>query len=143
MTGPRSTWNAATRIYSTCRSGESAGYCDFNLPRCEGRFGRRPAGFTEEGVDGVRELLIEPRRGTGGGFAVGMPFRIEGFDGVRDEGKEESEPCRLRLLLAVPLLPPLVEGRYERTEVMIAVNAQQLRVSEITMARSKVEVCFN
>jgi len=91
----------------------------------------------------VRELLIEPRRGTGGGFAVGIPFRIEGFDGVRDEGKEESEPCRLRLLLAVPLLPPLVEGRYERTEVMIAVNAQQLRVSEITMARPKVEVCLN
>lgn len=71
----------------------------------------------------MRELLIEPRRGTGGGFVVGMPFRIEGFDGVRDEGNEESEPCRLRLLLAVPLLPPLVEGRYERTEVMIDVNA--------------------
>lgn len=88
----------------------------------------------------MHELLIEPRRGTGGGFEVGTPFRIEGFDGVRDEGKDESEPCRLRLLLAVPLVP-LVEGRYERTEVMIAVDAQQWRVSE--MARSKVEICSN
>lgn len=70
-------------------------------------------------MDGVRELLIEPRRGKGGCIVVGMPLRIEGFDGVRDEGKDESEPCRFRLLVAVPLVP-LVEGRYERTEVMIA-----------------------
>lgn len=91
----------------------------------------------------MRELLIEPRRGSGGGFAVGIPFRIEGLDGVRDEGNEESEPCRLRLVLAVPLLPPLVEGRYERREVMIAVDAQQRMVSGIRMARSKVEVCFS
>ena len=53
-----------------------------------------------------------------------MPFRIEGFEGVRDEGKDERDPCRLSVLLAVPLVP-LVEGRYERTEVMLAVDALQ------------------
>ena len=53
-----------------------------------------------------------------------MPFRIEGFEGVRDEGKDERDPCRLRVLLAVPLVP-LVEGRYERTELMLAVDALQ------------------
>ena len=70
---------------------------------------------------------------------MGMPLRIEGFDGVRDEGKEERDPCRLRLLLAVPLVP-LVEGRYERTEVMLAANALQWRVPEVATARSKVHV---
>lgn len=61
-------------------------------------------------------------------MVVGRPFLIEGFEGVRDEGKEDREPCRLRLLLAVPLVP-LVEGLYESTEVMFKINAAQKLVS--------------
>ena len=42
---------------------------------------------------------------------------MEGLDGVRDDGNEEREPCRPMLLLVVPL----VEGRYESTEAIMAV----------------------
>lgn len=39
---------------------------------------------------------------------AGMPFRIEGFDGVREDGNEDREGFRLRVLpLAVV---PLVDG---------------------------------
>lgn len=74
----------------------------------------------DEGVEVLRELLIEPRWGRGGWFPVGMPFLIEGVDGVRDDGKEEREPCLPMLLLVVPVVP-LVEGRYESTEAIMAV----------------------
>lgn len=50
------------------------------------------SGMVEEGVEGVRELLMDPRCGRGGWFAVWMPFWIEGFDGVRDDGKDDSDP---------------------------------------------------
>ena len=49
-------------------------------------------GMVEEGVEGVRELLTEPWCGRGGWLAVTMPFWIEGFDGVRDDGKDDSDP---------------------------------------------------
>ena len=49
-----------------------------------------------------------------------MPFLIEGLDGVRDDGNEEREPCRPMLLPVVPVVP-LVEGRYESTDAMMAV----------------------
>ena len=49
-------------------------------------------GMVEEGVEGVRELLMDPRCGRGGWFTVWMPFGIEGFDGVRDDGKDDSDP---------------------------------------------------
>lgn len=48
--------------------------------------------MVEEGVDVVRELLIEPRCGSGGWLVGYTPFLIEGFDGVREEGNEESDP---------------------------------------------------
>lgn len=46
---------------------------------------------------------------------------MEGFDGVRVEGKDDREVWRLRTEL-VPLalaVVPLVEGRYESTDVMV------------------------
>ena len=47
-----------------------------------------------DGVDGVRELhASESRRGMRGILTVGgAPLRIEGFDGVLVEGKEDREP---------------------------------------------------
>lgn len=48
---------------------------------------------------------------------VGMPLRIEGIEGVREEGNEDKEACRVRLLLA-PGAVPFVEGRYESTDDM-------------------------
>ena len=72
----------------------------------------------EDGVEGVRERLADPRYGKGGGFSVGMPLRTDGFEGVREEGTEDDEPWMLRLLLWVPDVP-VVDGRYDRTEVML------------------------
>lgn len=40
------------------------------------------------------------------------------FEEVREDGKDEKEGFRLRVLLPLVVVP-LVEGRYERTEVMI------------------------
>lgn len=67
-------------------------------------------GFREDGVDGVRELLAEPRCGRGGGFSAIMPLRMEGFEGVREDGTEDSEPCLCNLPFDVPEVP-LVDGR--------------------------------
>lgn len=39
-----------------------------------------------------------------------MPLCMEGFDGVRVEGKDDKEVWRLRLMLVLPVVP-LVEGR--------------------------------
>ena len=78
--------------------------------------------MVDEGVDGLRELLMEPRCGRGGWFPIGIPFLIEGFDGVREDGNEESEPWR-PMLLVVPVVP-LVEGRYESTEAIVAISSQ-------------------
>ena len=89
-------------------------------------------------MEEARELLIEPRCGRGGWLVVGIPFRIDGLEGVRDEGKDESDSCRLRLLLMVPVVP-LVEGRYERTEVIFILNALQRRVSKIKAADKSVQ----
>lgn len=46
-----------------------------------------------------------------------MPLRMEGIEGVREEGNEDSDAFRVRLLLAVGGVP-FVEGRYERTDDM-------------------------
>lgn len=50
-------------------------------------------------------------------FAVGKPLRMEGIDGVREEGKEDKDACRVRLLFALVAVP-FVVGRYERTDDM-------------------------
>ena len=48
----------------------------------------------DDGVEGVRELLTDvPRCGIRGAAPVGIPFRIDGLDGVLVEGKEDSEAC--------------------------------------------------
>ena len=68
------------------------------------------ARFEDAGVDGVLELLIESSRPGCGGVVVGTPLRMEGFEGVREDGKEDSEAWRSRTLLVLPVVP-LVDGR--------------------------------
>ena len=51
-------------------------------------------------------------------MGVGMPLRIEGIEGVREEGNDDKDACRVRLLLALGAVP-FVEGRYERTDDMM------------------------
>ena len=65
-----------------------------------------------EGVETVRELLLtDTGRGIGGILPAGVPLlRMDGFDGVRVEGKDDKEVCRLRGALVL-LVVPLVEGR--------------------------------
>lgn len=60
--------------------------------------------------DGVRELLIDGWRTERGIAPDIMPFRIEGFDGVREDGNEDREGFRLRVLLPLAVVP-FVEGR--------------------------------
>lgn len=63
-------------------------------------------------MEGVRELLLrDPRRGNRGMLPKGVPLRTDGFDGVRVEGKEDSEVCRLRVAPFELPVVPLVEGR--------------------------------
>lgn len=77
-------------MYSTCFSDVSAGYCDLSFLAGLDKPLHWGAGLVEEGVDGVRELLLmEPLCGRGG--AMPVPLRIEGLDGVRVEGKEDRE----------------------------------------------------
>ena len=109
-------------MYSTCLSVEFAGYCDFSLlvgletPICW----RVCLVEEEDGVDGVRELLLtDPRRGRGGTLLFGVPLlRIDGVEAVRVDGKDDSEVCLFKGAFVLPVL--LVEGRYERTEVILA-----------------------
>ena len=42
-------------------------------------------------MEGLLELLMEPLRPGIGGVVVGTPLRIEGLDGVRDDGKDDNE----------------------------------------------------
>ena len=70
-------------------------------------------------VEKLREVLVEPRRGTGGIVPVGMPLRFEWLEGILVDGNEESGVWRLILL--VVLVVPLLEGRYERTDVIFSV----------------------
>lgn len=49
-------------MYSTCRSLESAGYCDLSLLVRRMFSGRLLARFDDDGVEGVLELLIESSR---------------------------------------------------------------------------------
>ncbi len=60
----------------------------------------------EDGVEGVRELLlIDPRR-FGMGGTDGTPFWVDGFEMFREDGKEDNEGRRLPVVVE-----PLVEGR--------------------------------
>lgn len=96
-------------MYSTCFSVESAGYCDLNFLAGRDTPLRWGVSLVEEGVDGVRELLLtDPRCGRGGGTPV--PLRMEGLDGVRVDGKDDNDVWRLRTVFALPVVP-LVEGR--------------------------------
>ena len=52
---------------------------------------------------------------------VGRPLCIEWLEGVREEGKEDKEACRLRLLLELTFVP-LVADRYRETEAMMLVE---------------------
>lgn len=62
-------------------------------------------------MDGVRELLIDGRRGSRGMLLVGgAPLRMEGFEAVRVEGKDDNEAWRLGIALFVLPDVPLVEG---------------------------------
>ena len=70
-------------------------------------------GCVEEGLDVVRELLFDPRRFGMGGAAEDMPFWIEGFEVVREDGKDDKEGRRLEAEIE-----PLVDGRYGRTEAI-------------------------
>ena len=65
-----------------------------------------------EGVETVGELLLtDTGRGIGGILPAGVPLlRMDKFDGVRVEGKDDKEVCRLRGTLVL-LVVPLVEGR--------------------------------
>lgn len=77
--------------------------------------------------DGVRELLLIDGWRTERGIApVCIPFRIDVFEEVREDGKEDKEGFRLRVLPPLVVVP-LVEGRYERTEVMIRVDLMHCR----------------
>lgn len=50
-------------------------------------------------------------------MGLGTPLRIEGIEGVREEGNDDRDACRVRLLLALATVP-FVEGRCERTDDM-------------------------
>ena len=77
-------------MYSTCFSVVSAGYCDLSFLAGRDTPLRWGFGLVEEGVDGVRELLLRDSR-CGRGGAVPVPLRIEGLDVVRVDGKEDRE----------------------------------------------------
>ena len=50
---------------------------------------------------------------------LGVPLlRIYGFEAARVDGKDDSEVCRFKGAVVLAVL--LVEGRYERTEVILA-----------------------
>lgn len=98
----------ATSIYSTCLSVDSAGYCDLNLLFEGGSPLRWGVFLVEDGVEGVRTLLTEPRRGMRGILFEGTLFRVDVLEAVRVEGKDDREACRLPLALPeVPLVPGL------------------------------------
>lgn len=67
--------------------------------------------WVDDGVDGVRELLTDSRRGSRGILPVGgAPLRMEGFEAVRVDGKDDNEVWRLGIALFVLPVVPLVEG---------------------------------
>ena len=61
-----------------------------------------------------------------------MPFRMDGIEGAPEEGKDDSEACRLKGLLLALLVVWLVEGRYDETAAMSVdcnVNDAQMGIS--------------
>ena len=96
-------------MYWTCFSVVSAGYCDLSFLAGRDDPLRWGVSLVEEGVEGVRELLLtESWCGRGGPVAV--PLRLKGLEEVRVEGKEDREAWRLRMVFALPVVP-LVDGR--------------------------------
>ena len=77
-------------MYSTCFSVVSAGYCDLNFLAGRDTPLRWGICLVEDGVDGVRELLLTDSL-CGRGGAVPVILRTEWLDGVRVEGKEDRE----------------------------------------------------
>lgn len=99
----------ATRMYSTWRSVDSMGYCDFTFRIFRGRFLDRGP---REGLIGDWTLLLEPPlRATLLGGIRGGP---DAFEALRDT-VELKELCRAwPLILALPA----VEGRSGRVEAI-------------------------
>ena len=85
-------------------------------------------------VEKLLELFVDSRRGSGGIVPVGMPLRVEWLEGILVEGKEESEVWRFTPL-ALPVVP-LVEGRYDRTDVIFMVF-DCIRIFESSISRTE------
>jgi len=67
--------------------------------------------WVDDEVEGVRELPDDSRRGSRGRLLVrGAPLRVEGFEAVRAEGKDDNEAWRLGIALFVLPVVPLVGG---------------------------------
>lgn len=67
-----------------------------------------------------------------------MPFRIDGLKGTLVEGKDDNEACRWGFALPLPPVP-LVDGRYERTEVMAEKQERSHSVSEALKTETAFE----
>ena len=104
--------NEATRIYSTCCSVESAGYCDRIFRIGAARPSLCGGVWSEEEVEVVlAELRVEATLcGMRGMLPTIGPLRREVLEGTRVEGNEDSEACRLMVPLIL-LIVPLVDGR--------------------------------
>ena len=77
-------------MYSTWFSVVSAGYCDLSFLVGRDTPLRWAMGLVDEGVEGVRELLLTDSR-CGRGGAVPVTLRMEGLESVRVEGKDDRE----------------------------------------------------
>lgn len=64
-------------------------------------------------------------------MGFGTPLRMEGIEGVREEGKEDKDACRVRFVLALAVVP-LVEGRYERTDAILLVTTSSVSRESVT-----------
>ena len=112
---------SSKKLTSYTNSVEFEGYCDFSvLVGLEVPICWRTCLVEENcGVNGARELLpTDPRRGRGRTSLFRVPLlRIDGLEAVRVDVKDDSEVCRFKGAFVLPVL--LVEGRYERTEVIL------------------------
>lgn len=87
-----------------------------------------------EGVEeGVLELLTDGCRIERGMMGFGAPLRIEGIEGVREEGNEDKDACRVRFVFALVAVP-FVEGRYERTDAILLVTTSSVSGESVTQS---------